>query len=309
MATTVIAPVVVAAAAAAIGLAITGGFSWVTGEVKGEEPPLYVSGSRAPRTVESPAAAPSVNPPAAGEARAGSSPAPTGSHTPADQEGARSEGVNVGRHMYQCPWNVWVVKTPPGELVNPPVKGREVDSSLVSSRNAGDPDKTLLTLTLQPQGSRPLVVKEIRIRVVKRHPVPPPGQATVLGLLTAGCGGGLATVRAHADLDGGGQYARVVTTGGTASIPWEITGGRTLEVDLTVSTRGCDCSWVPEIVWAKDGEVHTTQWLDDGLPFRTIPSAGYRRTAWKLHYADDPGDPGFSQDTWLPVPFDTQLLN
>ncbi|MGW0314057.1 hypothetical protein [Streptomyces flavidovirens] len=198
------------------------------------------------------------------------------------------------------------MKTPPNELVDPPVSGREVNRSLVSYRNAGDPDRTVLHLSIQPEGDRPLVVKQVRIKVIKRDPPPSTGEATVLGLLTAGCGGGVDEVQAHADLDGGGQYARAVLTGGTATLPWEITDGRTLEVKLTVSTKQCDCTWVPEIIWAKDGKVHTTQWLAEGVPFRTIPSASYQRSAWELKYE---GEPGFKEDTWQPVPFDERLLD
>ncbi|MBB5119381.1 hypothetical protein AF335_20800 [Streptomyces eurocidicus] len=285
MATVVIGPVVVAVAGAVTGLAVTGGFSWVADAVKGDDgpPPVYVSGERSPRAVESKAPA-------------------------ASEDLARGKGLDLQRPLYLCPWDARVVKTPPGKLVAPPVRGRALDSSRVSSRNAGDPDRTTITLYIQPEGNRPLVVREIRIKVVARAPVPAQGEATVLGLQTAGCGGAEETVTARADLDGGGPYARVVPTGKTA-FPLEITGGRTLAVDLTVATKHCDCTWVPEIVWAKDGEAHTTPWLDKGdLPFRTIPSAGYRRVAWKLLYANDIADPGLTEDKWVPVPFDERIL-
>ncbi|MCD9195103.1 hypothetical protein [Streptomyces albireticuli] len=317
MSTVVIGPIVVAVVGAVIGLAVTGGFSWVVDAVKGEDgpPPIYVSGSRSPRTVESrgpdpgttasgTAAPGTAGPSASGAAMSGPTAAPS-----ADEEHARSKGLDVQRPLYLCPWDARVVRTPPAELVEPPVRDRELDTSRVSSRNAGDPDRTTLTLHIQPEGSRPLVIREVRIKVIAREPVPAAGEATVLGLQAAGCGGEEETVTARADLDGGGRYARVVPTG-ELSFPVEITGGRTLAVDLTVATRRCDCSWVPEIVWAKDGEVRTTPWFDKGgLPFRTIPSAGYRRVAWKLLYANDVGNPGLTEDKWVPVPFDERILD
>lgn len=199
MATTVIAPIVVAAVAAAVGLGFTGGFSWVADMVKGEDPPIYVSGSRSPRTVESPRASPSpgnvsaVEGPGTGTSSA--SVAPSTSTDSVSPETAQAEGLNATRtQAYLCPWDVWVVKTRPSALVDPPVSGREVDSALVSYQSAGDPDETALYLSIQPQGSRPLVVKEVRIKVVERNPVPAPDEATVLGLLTAGCGGDPASV-------------------------------------------------------------------------------------------------------------------
>ncbi|MEV8553824.1 hypothetical protein AB0L04_28935 [Streptomyces glaucescens] len=306
MATTVIAPIVVAVVAGAVGLGVTGGFSWLAEKFEGEKQPIHVSGTRSPRVIQSPTAAPSTP---AGEAGSGSSatPAtPSPSNDPVDQDAALGEGLNVGRSAYECPWDVWVVKTPPSELVDPPVSGREVNRSLVSYRNAGDPDRTVLSMLIQPEDDRPLVIKEVRVKVIERKQPPGMDEATVLGLLTAGCGGGVDQVRAHADLDGGGQYARVVLTSGTATLPWEITDGRMLEVQLTVSTRRCDCTWVPEIIWAKDGKVHTTQWLQEGAPFRTIPSAGYQRIAWELKYE---GQPGIEEDTWQPLPFDERLLD
>lgn len=307
MATTVVAPIVVAVIAGALGLGVTGGFSWLAEKLAGEERPVHVSGTRLPRTVQSPEATPSGW---VAKDAGGGSPSPSAAPSPSsnsvDQDAARSEGLSAGRGMYECPWDAWVVKTPPSELVDPPVSGREVNRSLVSYRNAGDPDRTVLYLSIQPAGDRPLVVKEVRVKVIKRNPLPRTGEATVLGLLTAGCGGAVDEVEAHADLDGGGQYARAVLTGGTASLPWEITGGRTLDVKLTVSTQQCDCTWVPEITWVKDGEVHTTQWLEGDVPFRTIPSAGYRRSAWELKYE---GEPGFKEDTWLPIPLEERLLD
>ncbi|MFB7108508.1 hypothetical protein [Streptomyces sp. NPDC056291] len=82
------------------------------------------------------------------------------------------------------------------------------------------------------------------------------------------------------DLDGNADFATVRYSGGP-SLPQEITGGRTLSIALTVSTRSADCVWVPELVRAKDGEVRTTEFRIGGRDFHTVATDGLPWPPWK----------------------------
>jgi hypothetical protein len=68
---------------------------------------------------------------------------------------------------------------------------------------------------------------------------------------------------------------------GEENLPQELTGGRALSIDLTVRTKTCDCVWIPEIVWYKDGEVKSAEFRIDGKEFRTIAAVGLERRAWR----------------------------
>ncbi|WP_416972705.1 hypothetical protein [Streptomyces sp. 4F14] len=235
---------------------------------------MYVSGSRSPRVAESPRAA--------------------------DQPEAEAQGIQYLSSAYLCPWQAWVVTRPPGDFGAVPVLGDgSPDPAFISEDTAGDPSSTHVVIDVQPVDDRPLQIKELRIKVLSRNPAPAPGQATLVGLKGQGCGDGPIPLVARADLDGGADFATVTLTG-SVKLPQELFDGRALSIDLAVGTRTCDCVWVPEIVWSKDGKTRTTEFRINGKDFRTIPAEGLERRAWALD-----GD----TREWSETEFDESILD
>ncbi|WP_228031540.1 hypothetical protein, partial [Streptomyces phyllanthi] len=281
-ATAIIAPVVVTV----IGLGVAGGFSWIGDQLKEDKPPIHVSGSRSPRVAVStkPGAQPSAT--VSSSVPATPSPEPHTSSSAADidqadQSEAEAQGIQSLRDAYLCPWEAWVVNRPPSDFNEVPVvEGGSPDPEIINDETAGDPGTTHLLIDIQPVDSRPLQIKEIRIKILERTPAPTAEEATLVGLQNGQCGEPPATLDAYADLDGGADFATVTFDGGE-TLPQEIVDGRQLAVNLTVETRTCDCLWVPEIVWSKDGEVKTTEFRIDGKDFRTIATDGLERRAWQ----------------------------
>ncbi|MFI6876106.1 hypothetical protein ACIBL6_22020 [Streptomyces sp. NPDC050400] len=269
--TAIIAPVVVSL----IVLGLTGGFSWIGDQFKAKKPPVYVSGSRSPRV------AVSTGPPKAQPSGSVWTTPPTGAPSAPGQSEAEAQGIRYLRSGYLCPWEAWVVTRPPSELEELPVlEDGTPDPRLVNDKTAGDPSATHLGIDIQPVDNRPLQVKELRIKVLERKAAPSADRATLVGLRNGQCGGGPEELLAYADLDGGADFATVRFAGGSR-LPQELVGGRSLHIDLAVETRTCDCVWVPEIVWSKDGETKTTEFRIDGKEFRTIATLGLERRAWK----------------------------
>ncbi|MFF0446226.1 hypothetical protein ACFYT4_07395 [Streptomyces sp. NPDC004609] len=278
----IVAPVLVMV----IGLGVVGGFSWIGDQFSEEKPPLYISGSLSPRiaVTTKPGPQPSVS--GSSSASEADSPAPGDPPSSAggrqvDQSEAETEGIRYLRNEYLCPWQAWVVNRPPRDFSEIPVleDGRP-DPKLINEETAGDPASTHLSIDVQPGDSRPLQIKELRIKVLGRKSAPAADKATLVGLQNGQCGGGTATLNAYADLDGGADFATVRFRGRDA-LPQELVGGRALTINLRVNTRTCDCVWVPEIVWSKDGEVKSTEFRIGGKAFRTIATLGLQRRAWQ----------------------------
>ncbi|MFE2553865.1 hypothetical protein ACFXGI_35900 [Streptomyces sp. NPDC059355] len=276
-ATYIIAPVIVAA----VGLAIAAGFGWIGDLFEDEKPPLYVSGTRSPlaavTTVPAPQSSAVSSPPATvTPAQGAPSPMPS-----AGQAEAEKQGISY-QQEYLCPWKAWVVNKPPSAFGSLPVgKDNQPDPALINERTAADPGITHLVIDVQPVDSRPMLVKELRIKILKRSPAPAAATATLVGLQSGQCGEGPATLEAAADLDGTADFATVRVTAGS-SLPQELADGRTLHIDLRVRTRACDCVWVPEIVWGQDGKVHRTEFRIDGKDFHTAATTGLQRRAWVM---------------------------
>ncbi|MFF0216641.1 hypothetical protein [Streptomyces vinaceus] len=293
-ATYIIAPVLVAA----IGLAIAAGFGWIGDLFKDEKPPLYVSGTRSPLAavttvpVTPPSEAPS--PPATATPAAGApSPVPSAGQAEAEKQGIQYQ------QEYLCPWRAWVVDKPPSAFASLPVgKDNQPDPALINEHTTADPGVTHLVIDVQPADSRPMLVKELHVKILKRSPAPAAATSTLVGLQSGDCGEGPASLEAAADLDGTADFATVRVTEGDP-LPQELVGGRTLHIDLRVRTRACDCVWVPEIVWGQDGEVHTTEFRIDGKDFHTAATTGLQRRAWKMN----PDTMAWSQAT-----FDESIL-
>ncbi|MEU5582986.1 hypothetical protein ABZ791_35925 [Streptomyces huasconensis] len=288
-----------------VTLGVTGGFGWIGDQISDDKPPIHVSGSRQPRAAVS--AKPS--PPGESPTPLPSQPAPGTPATGApgaspeensDQTAAEQQGIHSRPNAYICPWNAWVVNKPLQAFGSVPVDTKgDPDPRLISAKTAGDPDKTHLTIDIQSADARPLVIKKLRINVIKRRPAPHADAATLVGLKQGGCGGEQAEVKAHADLDGGASFASVELSAQTP-LPQELLDGRTLTIDLTVETRTCDCTWVPEITWVKDGTAHRTEFRIRGDALRTIPSAGLQRLAWE----QDP-----NTQKWSVTSFDETILD
>ncbi|MFM9609219.1 hypothetical protein [Streptomyces niveiscabiei] len=270
VATAIVAPVVVSL----IGLGLAGGFSWIGDRFEEKKPPLYVSGSRPPKVAESPRAA--------------------------GQPEAETQGIRSLASAYLCPWEAWVVTRPPGDFGTVPVLGDgSPDPAFISADTAGDPSSTHVVIDVQPVDDRPLQIKELRIRVLERRPAPTAVQATLVGLKTWGCGDGPTPLVARADLDGGADFATVSLPGAT-KLPQELLDGKSLLIDLVVETRTCDCVWIPEIVWNKDGKTRTTEFRLSGKDFRTIPAEGLERRAWEKDQ---------NTQEWSKTAFDESILD
>lgn len=290
-ATAIIAPVIVAV----IGLGITVGFSWIGDKFKEDEPLVYATASRSPRIAHS--VEPSRQP--SGPASPWGAPGLTESGQ-ADQPEAEAQGIQSQRSGYLCPWDAWVVRRPPSDFDDVPVlKDGRPHPDLINDDIAGDPGNTHLSIDVQPVDSRPMQVKELRIKILERKQAPTGDEATLVGLQRGGCGGGPTTMIAHADLDGGADFA-TVRFEGKEELPQELVGGRALSIELTVETRSCDCVWVPEIVWSKNGEVKTTEFRTDGKELRTIAPLGLERRAWQQD---------LNTLKWSRIPFDETILD
>ncbi|MGX2994942.1 hypothetical protein JNUCC64_11685 [Streptomyces sp. JNUCC 64] len=273
--TYIVAPVVVLV----LGIGIVAAFSWIGERFDDEKPPLYVSGSHSPRNAVTtrpgtPQPSASRETPAAPDA-----PSRSASAERVDQSEAAEEGVQQFRGVYLCPWAAWVVARPPEDFSGAPgLEDGSPDPEVINADTAGDPGVTHFVIDVQPVDDRPVQIKGLRIKVLERNPAPAADEATLVGLQTGGCGAP-EKADARADLDGGADFATVRFEG--EGLPRELTGGKSLSIGVTVETRTCDCRWVPEIVWAKDGEVKETEFRIDGEDFRTIATDGLPRRAWK----------------------------
>ncbi|MFD7546949.1 hypothetical protein [Streptomyces sp. NPDC059816] len=274
--TFIVAPVVVLV----IGLGIVGAFSWIGKQFEEGKPPLYVSGSHSPKSVVT--TPPGASPPSPSRA---ASPAPGARSSAAEgaragQSEAGEEGIQYLRDVYLCPWEAWVVNRAPGDFGTVPAReDGSPDPEVINNETAGDPGRTRFTIDVQPVDDRPLQIKELRIKVLERKAAPAADAATLVGLQAGGCGQNPTTLEARANLDGGADFATVRFEG--KGLPQELVEGKVLSIGITVETRTCDCRWVPEIVWAKDGEVKETEFRIDGKDFRTIATDGLQRRAWK----------------------------
>ncbi|MFJ3667225.1 hypothetical protein ACIPSE_12280 [Streptomyces sp. NPDC090106] len=281
-ATAIIAPVVVSL----IGLGIAGGFSWIGEQFQEDKPPIYIVGSKSPRAAVStgPSEQPSDSsspPTPTSPSPVPEAPSPSASEELADQSEAEAQGIEYRPSAYLCPWEAWVANRPPGDFTEIPVlEDNSLNTELINDQNSGDPGSTHLVIDVTPVDSTPLMVKELRIKVLERNPAPGAEEATLIGLQNGQCGEGPAELSAYADLDGGADFATVSFTG-SMGVPQELVDMRTLTIDLTVETRTCDCVWIPEIVWSKEGEVYTTEFRIDGKDFRTIATIGLERRAWQ----------------------------
>ncbi|MFD5553718.1 hypothetical protein ACFWIA_07740 [Streptomyces sp. NPDC127068] len=202
------------------------------------------------------------------------------------------------RDVYLCPWEAWVVNRAPGDLGTVPAReDGSPDPEVINDETAGDPGRTRFTIDIQPVDDRPLQIKELRIKVLERKAAPAADVATLVGLQVGGCGENPTTLKARADLDGGADFATVRFEG--KGLPQELVEGKGLSIGVTVETRACDCRWVPEIVWAKDGEVKETEFRIGGKDFRTLATDGLQRRAWKQD---------LNTRAWTKIAFDESIL-
>ncbi|WP_151484361.1 hypothetical protein [Streptomyces albicerus] len=301
--TNLVVPLVLLLLGTVFQSAITDGYDRAKSLFKDEEPPLYVSPSREPRTLDSPEpSASTLDPVQSGKEAPSPGPSATGAATVAGDGGnrqpaAREPDIAQGRYADGCPWDFWVVRTPPSELTVPPVVN---GSPRLSYKDAADPDETRLRLSIQPRDSRPLVVEKVWIKIVDRKPVPGARQASLVAL--RGCPAHIPPleVKGQASLDGGGDSVPVQTTGSQV-FPQELRGAQTFHVALTVETRTCDCTWVPVVEWTLNGQTRQTPVRSDGAEFRTIPSQGYWRYTWKPRWVK--GENGAMTKEWEKAPY------
>ncbi|MFE7216522.1 hypothetical protein ACFU93_43170 [Streptomyces sp. NPDC057611] len=63
---------------------------------------------------------------------------------------------------------------PSGAFTGPPAPADGSPDPAVIDDTAGDPGNTHLVIDVQPPDTRPLLIKELRIKVLRRAPAPPP---------------------------------------------------------------------------------------------------------------------------------------
>ncbi|MBV9379386.1 MAG: hypothetical protein JOY82_11370 [Streptosporangiaceae bacterium] len=270
-----------AAALAAVTAWLTGGLNWLAGKAVPHrtEPLVSVAGGRVPHSLVTGGRRYSVSQAAAAGLML----------DPAGDGGCGPMVVNV----------------PPGRLrpPAPPADGAAAAAQEdVQYDNEADPDSTALGLVVQASPGHTAILYDIRIKVIRRLPAPARDAATVVKLETpAGCGGVVLAHVFRASLDD--QVPHVVPDKGEhTNFPYSVSENDPQEFEITVASRHCDCTWVPELVWSVDGHMGVTDYEQPpafgpavASPYHTEPSTGYARIAWS--------DKASSGREWVRVPF------
>jgi hypothetical protein len=136
------------------------------------------------------------------------------------------------------------------------------------SQGAVDAYSTDVAIVIEGKAETPVVLLDLRVRVVARRP--PPAWSHLLPP-----GAGAVAVRYfHVDLDDSPPRLRY-------GVPDEPTGDPPVQFPYRVSasdpevfyiiaeTQRCDCSWIAELDWSAGGRSGTTRIDDGGKPFRT----------------------------------------
>jgi hypothetical protein len=151
-----------------------------------------------------------------------------------------------------------------------------------------DAYQTLIRMKISGAGRTPVIVDNLRIKVIRRAPALVAPLFSYLGL-----GSGQGVRYFEVDLDRPVPLARYV--GGSDArpakqdpLPLRVTRSDVEVIDLLANTSRCDCEWVAQLDWesgARTGELTVD---DHGRPFRTAaPAANADGQAVDYRYWQD----------------------
>ncbi|MFI0774932.1 hypothetical protein [Streptomyces sp. NPDC021212] len=136
-----------------------------------------------------------------------------------------------------------------------------------------------------------IVLKAFTVRIIKRAE-PMKGAVLDPSKPTEGCGGGgdsLDLWYGKKDLDANPPHwvphAKSAEGNETGSLrfPYKVTASSPVQLEIDVSTRHCDCTWVGRLDWSDGATSGTSTLTDKGRPFRTTPTAGLPSYRWDGH--------------------------
>ncbi len=151
------------------------------------------------------------------------------------------------------------------------------------------PNTLRLGLRVRARGDRTIVLKDFTVHVVGRAK---PLTGTVLdpGLVSQSCGGGdeSPTPRWYGKMDLAPSPPRWIPgaergDGARTSpltFPRKVTPDSSVDLEIDVSTRHCECTWTGRLDWSDGAVSGTTTITAGGRPFRTTPADGLPVYRW-----------------------------
>lgn len=124
-------------------------------------------------------------------------------------------------------------------------------------------------LTVRARSGDAVVLRELRVTVLERHPVP---AGDIVG---APCGGDQSIRTYSTDLDRQPPVLRpegdpTSSAAPPVPFPYRVTSSDAEVIRVRAGTRGCDCRWVLDLEYVDGEERRTMRIDDDGRPFRTV---------------------------------------
>ncbi|MEV0350334.1 hypothetical protein AB0H88_31525 [Nonomuraea sp. NPDC050680] len=146
------------------------------------------------------------------------------------------------------------------------------------ANRAGDPDTTLLRLTVTAKPGKTVVLEGARSIFLTRAPKPRTG-TLVQFQIGSGCGAHVDVRSFTTDLDDAAGLWRPAKVE-KSNFPYTVKNDEPEILELTARTKACDCAWQVELAWT-DGANKGKTIVDAGDgPFHTLPAKGYPRAAW-----------------------------
>jgi hypothetical protein len=161
--------------------------------------------------------------------------------------------------------------TRPLAQVGPPPNGSEVAGRWKWAHELGGIDayQTLIRIKISGADPTPVIVDNLRIKVIRRAPAMAAPLFSYLGL-----GSGQGVRYFEVDLDRRVPLARYVGGSGAGAtkrdpLPLRVTRRDVEVIDLLANTLHCDCEWVAQLDWESGTRTGELTIDDHGRPFRT----------------------------------------
>ncbi|MFE9452024.1 helix-turn-helix domain-containing protein [Streptomyces sp. NPDC006739] len=168
----------------------------------------------------------------------------------------------------------YVVTRAPRDVPPPPAP--EDAATWAAAQSAVHGHETDVRISVQGRSDTPVVLQDLRIRVVGRtHPAP--GNAYSMA---QGCGSDMTPHYFAVDLDKDRPLARSVPAVDqgvrqpAVNMPYRVSVRDPEELLVKATTDGCDCRWYLELDWSSQGRTGTVRIDDHGQPFRTSAIKG-----------------------------------
>ncbi|MEU0137994.1 helix-turn-helix transcriptional regulator [Streptomyces sp. NPDC006296] len=235
--------------------------------------------STSPSPSRTPTAARSAHPPAPGRKRATAAPSVVASATAGGRRPARlplAWSVNSQAWKLGCGHD-YVIAEQPARVPPPPAP--QDAAPWAAAQGAVHGGETLVELTVQGRSDIAVVLEALRVRVSGRS-APAEGSAYAMD---QGCGGAVTPRSFAVDLDKDRPLARAVAGNDSGTpipavrMPYRVSATDPEVLQVTASTRACDCRWYLELDWSSQGRTGTVRIDDDGRPFRTSAIEGLPR--------------------------------